>query len=272
MAGANAGIRLAVFNLMGTTVRDRPDGPVGAAGGTVAEAFRHSLERAGIPVSGGRLSAVRGLSKREAVRRLVKEHLQPSPADPRAGAGIRFPAYGEPARPERERAELDGLCDRVYADFQDILPELWRSSGVETIPGAVEALEELRCRGVRTALNTGLDRRLTLALLGMLPALERAAVVVACGDQVARGRPAPDLIRRCMAGAGVDDPALVMNVGDTVADMEAGAVAGVGVNVAVASGAHGRERLLRSPCTHLLHSAAGVPALLDGISRQREKV
>jgi phosphonatase-like hydrolase len=236
MAGACASIRLAVFDLMGTTVRDD---------GAVARAFGSALERAGIPVSGGQLSAVRGMSKREAVRQLVEGQ--------RRGGG-HSPGSDE----------LDELCRRVHADFQDILLELWRSRGVEAVPGAVQALQELRLGGVLTALNTGLDRRVAEALLGLLPDLERTAGAVVCGDQVARGRPAPDLMLRCMAFAGVEDPALVLNVGDTAADMEAGAAAGVGVNVAVTSGAHGRERLLRSPCTHLLPSAAGVPALLGG--------
>jgi phosphoglycolate phosphatase-like HAD superfamily hydrolase len=82
---------------------------------------------------------------------------------------------------------------------------------------------------------------------------------VVCGDDVARGRPAPDLIVRAMAATGTADASVVANVGDTTMDLEAGHAAGVRWNVGVTSGAHDRARLERAPHTHLIASVADLP-------------
>ena len=81
------------------------------------------------------------------------------------------------------------------------------------------------------------------------------------GDDVAHGRPAPDLIRRAMADTGVPDAARVATVGDTTLDLEAGAAAAVGWNIGVLSGAHGRDALARSPHTHIVRSVADLRPL-----------
>ena len=111
------------------------------------------------------------------------------------------------------------------------------------------------------ALNTGFDRALTTHLLDALGWREIADVVV-CGDEVAAGRPAPDLIQRAMAATGVDAPDRVANVGDTALDLRAGAAAGVRWNIGVWSGAHDRATLEAAPHTHLCASVADVPAML----------
>src|SRR6185436_4637100 len=86
---------------------------------------------------------------------------------------------------------------------------------------------------------------------------------VVCGDDVARGRPAPDLIREAMKRTGVTDPRRVMAVGDTVLDLQAGTNAGAGWVIGVLSGAHGREQLEKVPHDGLLASVAELPALVQ---------
>ena len=110
------------------------------------------------------------------------------------------------------------------------------------------------------ALNTGFDRDLTETIIRALRWSTLADVVVT-GDDVERGRPAPDLIRRAMVLSGVDDPARVANVGDTSLDLQAGDNAGVGLNIGVWSGAHPKARLLLAPHTHLVefaHEVVGI--------------
>jgi phosphoglycolate phosphatase-like HAD superfamily hydrolase len=51
-------------------------------------------------------------------------------------------------------------------------------------------------------------------------------------------------------------------VGDTTADLEAGAAADVGWNIGVTSGAHPRARLETCPHTALLGSVAELPGWL----------
>lgn len=218
--------RLVVLDLAGTTVRDR---------GEVPETFRATLAARGVELSDEMLASVRGASKREAIARLLP------------------PNCGQARR-----------ADALYAEFRAALAQRYREGGVEPIAGAREAFAALRAAGVRLALNTGFDRDLTALLLAALGWANGAVDAVVCADDVRRGRPAPDLIRAAMAATAVDDPRAVANVGDTALDLAAGAAAGVGWNVGVLSGAHGRERLAAAPHTHLLASVAELPALLLG--------
>jgi phosphonatase-like hydrolase len=199
--------------------------------GRVADAFVAALSEHGVEVTPEQLSGVRGSSKREAVLRLVPE-----------GAG---------------------LAEVVYASFREHLARLYRAGGVEPVDGAEATFRWLRRRGVGVALNTGFDREITGLLLSALNWEEGVVDAVVCGDDVARGRPAPDLIFGAMEAAGVTDARRVMNVGDTALDLEAGRRAGVRWNVGVLSGAHERRLLERAPHTHLLESVAGLPGLWE---------
>jgi phosphoglycolate phosphatase-like HAD superfamily hydrolase len=80
---------------------------------------------------------------------------------------------------------------------------------------------------------------------------------------VLQGRPAPFLIFHAMELTRTINSNYVVNVGDTVVDLEAGNNAGVRLNVGVLSGAHDRETLEQAPHTHLLPSIAMLPTLLD---------
>lgn len=209
-------VKLVVFDLAGTTVRDR---------GQVTDAFTAALALHGIAVTPEQLSKVRGSSKREAVLRFI------------------------PAGPQRERrAEL------VYASFRQHLTHSY-SSGIEPVDGAAEIFRWLRTRGVRVALNTGFDLDITELLLRALDWKAGVAVdAVVCGDDVRQGRPAPYLIFRAMELTGTMSVHSVANVGDTVLDLEAGHNAGVRWNMGVLSGAHDRHLLESVPHTHILRS------------------
>lgn len=196
-------------------------------GGQVPAAFTASLAAHGIVVTPEQISRVRGASKRQAIRAL-------------AGGN--------------EEAA------RIYAAFQQDLAARYQTEGVKAIAGAANVLAALRARGVKVALTTGFDRDITALLMAAL-AWQDAVDTVVCGDDVASGRPAPDLIHQAMANVGVTEPSQVATVGDTSLDLEAGAAAGVGWNIGVLSGAHGRDALERSPHTHILGSVADLRPL-----------
>lgn len=195
-------------------------------GGQVPAAFTASLAANGIAVTPDQISNVRGASKRQAIRSLVSD---------------------------------DEQAARFYSAFQSDLATRFRA-GVKSVAGAAEVFAALRARGIKVALTTGFDRDITSLLIAAL-SWHDAADTVVCGDDVALGRPAPDLIHRAMANVGVTEPSQVATVGDTTLDLEAGAAAGVGWNVGVLSGAHGRDALERSPHTHILGSVADLKPL-----------
>ena len=209
---------LVVFDLAGTTVEDR---------GQVSAAFAAALAAHGITVSPDQIDRVRGASKRQAI-------LQLAPPGPR----------------QAEDAA------RIYASFRGELAGRYATDGVRPIAGADDAMAALRARRIRVALTTGFDRETTGLLLTRLGWLDGIADTIVCGDDVAQGRPAPDLILRAMHNLGVASPVAVASVGDTTLDLEAGARAGVGWNVGVLSGAHRRDAMARAPHTHLIASVA----------------
>lgn len=214
---------LVVLDLVGTTIR---------ADDAVPAAFVAALAADGIAVDAATLAAVRGATKRQAIAVLLP-------------AGLDHAARVE----------------RAYGRFREAVRAAYAPGAVAEVPGAAAAMARLRAAGMKLALNTGFDRALTDHLLGVLGWTGLADAVV-CGDEVAAGRPAPDLIRLAMMRAGTRDTAAVANVGDTTLDLGAGANAGVGWNIGVWSGAHDRVRLAAAPHTHLCASIAEVPAIL----------
>jgi phosphonatase-like hydrolase len=216
--------KLVVFDLAGTTVEDR---------GEVPAAFTAALAEEGIVVTPEQVIAVRGASKRQAVLNLM------------------------PEGPDRA-----ARVERVYASFQQHLAGRY-AQGVKAIAGAEETFAWLRGRGIKIALNTGFDREITDLLLAALGWTKGQVDAVVCGDEVRQGRPAPQLIFRCLEATGTLSVQEVAVVGDTTLDLQSGHNAGTRWNVGVLSGAHTREQLAQQPHTHLLASVADLPAIWD---------
>ncbi len=226
------GPRLIVCDLAGTTIHD---------GGQVVEAFTVALSEAGLRVSPAELNQVRGSSKRQAISRFI-------------AAG--------PDHAERSTA--------TYERFRDLLAERYRRDGVRPVEGAAATFQWLRAEGIKVALNTGFERDITSLLLRALTWHTDTVDAIVCGDDVARGRPAPDLILQAMKATGTTNPLEVMNVGDTILDLQAGQQAGVRWNVGVLSGAHLREQLEQAPHTDIVASIADLPVLIGGRAAERQ--
>ena len=133
---------------------------------------------------------------------------------------------------------------------------------MKPIDGVEQAIAALCARGVRVALIIGFDRKVADGLLARLGWSDKVDAVV-CADEVAQGRPAPDMILRAMQRTGVGDAREVLCAGDTDNDLQAGVRAGVGANIGVLSGAHDRARLERAPHDAILASAAALPDWLE---------
>lgn len=218
-------IKLVVFDLAGTTVQDK---------GQVSSAFTAALAENGIEVTSEQLNRVRGSTKRQAVLSFV------------------------PEGPHRL-----SVAEAVYASFHEHLTQRYRTEGVEPVEGAGQVFRWLREQGIRVALNTGFDRDITELLLSALKWGEGVVDAIVCGDDVRQGRPAPYLIFHAMEATGTTNVRQVVNVGDTVLDLQAGRNAGVRLNVGVLSGAHERQMLERAPHTHLMGSVVELPKLWE---------
>jgi phosphonatase-like hydrolase len=221
-------IKLVVCDIAGTTVRDS---------GQVVTAFSDTLLKFELEFTADQLRRLRGSSKRQALLEFI------------------------PAGPDRYR-----FAEEVYASFRDRLAHIYKTDGIEPVDGAEQVFRELRAKGVSVALNTGFDREISDLLLRSLNWNEDTVDAVVCGDDVSQGRPAPYLIFHAMELTRTINPNDVVNVGDTVMDLEAGYNARARLNVGVLSGAHDRETLEQAPHTHILSSIARLPPLLDQLS------
>jgi len=188
-------IRLAVFDMAGTTVWDEDD----AVAGRLCDA----LHAAGMQVRPVDVDPVMGIPKPQAIRELMG--------------------------PDAE----DAKADAIHADFRRRIVEHYRSApDVREIDGAGELFRELRSRGVRVALDTGFDRETLDTIverLGWAGLIDDAIA----SSEVSRGRPDPEMILVLMERAGIEDPAEVAKVGDSVSDLEQGERAGCGALFAV---------------------------------------
>lgn len=224
MARSTGQIGLVVFDMAGTTIEDA---------GQVPEAFTRVLLRHGIAITEAELSALRGASKRDAIRH--------------------FAALQCAGR-------LEARADEIFTDFRNHLSAQFRDGGVKPVAGASATFAFLRAKGIKVALNTGFDRTIADLIVDAVGWRDTVDTVI-CGDDVAHGRPAPDLIFKAMERTGVAEAGRVMAVGDTVLDLRAGRNAGAGVVVGVLSGAHGRAELEAEPHDNLISSVAELPAL-----------
>jgi pyrophosphatase PpaX len=111
----------------------------------------------------------------------------------------------------------------TYVEFQRTVHDTM----VKGFPGAVEAITELRGRGVAVGVVTSKGREMTgrtLACSGLTELLD----VLVTADDVRNGKPHPEPVWRALQELGLDDrPHEVLFIGDSPHDLVAGRAAGV---------------------------------------------
>jgi phosphonatase-like hydrolase len=154
-----------------------------------------------------------------------------------------------------DAAPAEAMAQRFAVEFAAlVLREPLRKT-----PGASATLAQLTGGSVQIGFTTGFTRKTANVVLEAMGWQQSLSVA---SDEVAHGRPAPDLIQRAMQICGIDDPKRVGVVGDTPADLGAGAAAGVGMIVGVGCGTHTLAQLAHHPHTHLLDDLRGLPKLV----------
>jgi|GEM_PF-35635 len=232
-------IRLVVFDMAGTTVRDNNE---------VLYCFAEACHQAGIHAELQRLNALMGVSKLEVFQLLWREQL---------GGSIPIEIIAERSRD-------------AFQIFRHILEEYYRSHPVVPTEGALEVFHWLRERDIKIALNTGFYRAVTniiLNKLGWLAGLNADYVgdvgsiinLSLASDEVPQGRPAPLMIQQAMRTFGIEDPKQVIKVGDTPVDLAEGRNAGCAASLAVVNGTHSREALEVLDNDGLLDSLLDLP-------------
>jgi phosphoglycolate phosphatase len=144
--------------------------------------------------------------------------------------------------------------------FEAAYDETISRSGAQPLPGAEDALRELRARDVRVCLTTGFSGTTQTRLVAAL-GWEGLVDLTLAPSATRRGRPHPDLVLEAVLRLQIDDVRAVAVAGDTVSDLVAGTSAGASIVAGVLTGSHGRTQLESAPHTHILESIAELPAL-----------
>jgi len=226
---------LVVFDIAGTTVFD---------GDAVGNCLRDALaDVAGVSFSRDEVNAIMGIPKRVAIVQLLQG---------------------------RGRRPADGDVDAIYRDFESKMLTHYRTSPeIREVDGAAAVFSELREQGLKVVLDTGFARAVTDAVLERLGWDEPGTVdATVTADDVANGRPAPDMIYRAMQLTGVRDASRVVKVGDTPSDLHEGTNAGCGLVVGVTSGSHTAGELLPHPHSLLIDSVRDLPGVLLAAARK----
>lgn len=222
--------RLAVFDMAGTTVGNSE---------LVVEALTASLRARGFNVSAADARPLMGYPKQQTIRQLL---------------GIHSAAGSDAA-----------LVRQLHEDFVATMLERYRESpDVAPMPEAEACFAALRSRGVRVALDTAFSSDIARTIVQRFGWLRDGHIDdVIATDEVAAGRPAPEMIRALMARQCITDPATVIKVGDTPVDVEEGRNARAGLVVAVTTGAFERAALRACAPDHIIDSLAELTPLLE---------
>lgn len=193
-------IALVVFDWAGTTVDFGSQAPTAA--------FKSVFAAHGVHVTDIEARAPMGLNKRQ--------HLITMLTEPRIDL-LWKSVHGRPWN--------EGDVDQMYHEFMPLqLKTIAQHS--DLVPGLIEAANELRAMGCKIAGTTGYFREAAETVAGQAAASGFKLDANVCADDVEQGRPAPWMIYRAMQQTGIYPPAAVLNLGDTIADIQAGVNAG----------------------------------------------
>ncbi|MDA0833806.1 MAG: phosphonoacetaldehyde hydrolase [Planctomycetota bacterium] len=194
-------IRLAIFDLGGTAIDFGCLAPVVA----FVEAFKQSgmdltIEQARGPMGLGKLDHIRELFRLpELTQQWETLHQRPWTEDDVRSLYNTF-------------VPMQGAIALKFTDF---------------IPGILEGIAAFRQQGLAIATTTGYPRAVADPILDVVARNGFRPDVSYCADDLPAGRPEPWMIFRCMEQLRVFPPHAVVNIGDTVPDMEAARNAGV---------------------------------------------
>jgi len=193
-------IQLVVFDWAGTTVDFGSQAP--------AAAFRAVFSAHGVEVSPEEARAPMGLNKRE--------HLL---------AMLSNPAVAARWHSVHQRSWTE---DDVHTMYHEFMPLQLRTiqQNCELVPNLLGVVSNLQQRGVKIGATTGYFAEAANMVAAEAARSGFEPEVNVCADDVPQGRPAPWMIYRVMERCGVYPPAAVINVGDTIADIQAGIAAG----------------------------------------------
>ncbi len=217
--------KLIVFDLAGTTVNDNKD---------VHRVLQRLFKKIHIRISIQEANEVMGIPKPVAIRSLLERHKYPYISDM--------------------------LVLEMHAHFVAKMTAFYKQhASVVEKEGASYVFKTCKDNGIKVVVDTGFDRSIVVPLLERM-GWEKNGLIDGSisSDEVAKGRPYPDMIYRAMELTGITDVESVAKVGDTLSDLQEGTAAGCGWVIGITTGAYSQEELQKGPHTHLVHHLAEI--------------
>lgn len=234
-------LQLVAFDMAGTTVRDNHE---------VEDCFAAAAKECGINMSESEIKSVQGWSKRFVFESYWKKYYDVNTVD------------------------FNQKVDWSYNKFKEILEDYYLTHPVYPTEGCLETFEWLRKNNIRIALTTGFYRKVTNIILSKLnwldgldsnyKRIDRNGIIdlSVASDEVDKGRPAPDMILKCMNAFQIKSPDHVIAVGDTPSDIGSGRSAACLRTIALSNGTHTAEQLKSLEPDALLPSLVTLPSYL----------
>ena len=193
-------LRLLVSDLAGTVIDHGCQAPVGL--------FQRAFSRVGVTVSARQVRGPMGKAKLEHVRALFA-----------------IPTVQQHWRDLYKRDPTEDDTFQVYNSLATDQEELLLAHS-KVISSVVPAFNNLRNLGLKTSACSGYNNAMVNILRVPLSQQGLRFDHIIASDEVAQGRPAPDMIQHLMKLAGVTKPAEVIKIGDTPVDIAEGHSAG----------------------------------------------
>lgn len=235
-------IKAVIFDMAGTTVKDNHE---------VELCFSKACKSSGLNVSDEKILSIQGWSKRYVFEVLWIEQI------------------GE------QNPELEMKVENSFNTFKEILENYYHTNNILPTEGALEIFQYCKANQIKIVLTTGFYRDVTniiLEKLGWLKglndeylALDETSIIdlSIASDEVANGRPWPDMVHKAMKILNINDPKELLVVGDTPSDLGIGKNADVLLTIGLTNGTHTKEQLEKYPHDLLLNSIIELPAIIE---------
>ena len=153
-------------------------------------------------------------------------------------------------------------ADLLFQSFKKSLATAYESADVKSFISE-STLHNLK-KNYTIVFNTGYDKKTATKLLEKLGwEHQNEYDLLVCSNDVARGRPNPDMILFAMQHLGIQDPSKILKAGDTQIDILEGKNASCGITVGVLSGAQTKEELLEVNPDYILESLEDLDQVLS---------
>lgn len=232
-------VKLIVFDIAGTTVRDR---------GEIAIAFQKALHAFGYNVPVEEINPLMGYEKGEAIRTMLEKH-----------AGL------------KKRITPDYIANIHQRFLAEMIRYYQTTIELEPLPGVEKTFSELRAREIKIALNTGFSKPITDVIMARLVWVFEKVDFVISSSEVAKGRPHPFMIQALMQQAGINDSKNVVKVGDTEVDIREGLNAQCLYSIGVTTGAFTREALEPYNPFAIIDTLEELLPIIDQVESRKQK-